>query len=1257
MVNVKDVKLGKNVRKSFAKINEVLEMPNLIEVQKKSYKWFLEEGLREVFKDVASIKDYNETLELSFIDYRLDDEPKYTIAECKERDTTYAAPLRVTARLNNLETGEIKDSEVYMGDFPLMTPSGTFVINGAERVIVSQLVRSPGVYYAADKDKTGKDLFKSTVIPNRGAWLEYEMDSNDVVYVRIDKNRKIPLTTFIRAIGIGTNDEIDEMFNHDARLKATIMQKDATTTTDEGLIEVYKKLRPGEPPTVDSAITHLNNLFFDARRYDLCRFGRYKYNKKLGIGSRIAGHTLSRPVVNPLTGEIVAEPGEILSFDRAMEIEALGVMEVYLTVEKRETLTSPTGEVTHKVEVVEVKVIGNGMVDIDRYIDFDAKPYGVNEKVSFKVLREILEASANNDEIIEGIKARIEELIPKHIVLDDMIATISYFLNLCEGVGTIDDIDHLGNRRIRCVGELLQNQFRIGFSRMERVIRERMNIQSQDIEVVTPTALINIRPITAAIKEFFGSSPLSQFMDQTNPLAELTHKRRLSALGPGGLSRDRAGFEVRDVHYSHYGRMCPIETPEGPNIGLISYLASFARINEYGFIEAPYRRVDKETGVVTDEVVYMTADVEDNYMVAQANEPLTEDNKFARAKVNGRYRDQIMEIDRENIDFMDVSPKMVGSVATAMIPFLENDDANRALMGANMQRQAVPLLVTENPIVGTGMEYKACVDSGVAVVSEAAGVVEHVDASKIVVREDSGNIKTYTLTKFKRSNSGTCTNQRPIVEKGERIEAHQVIGDGPATSNGEISLGKNALIGFMTWEGYNYEDAVLLNEKLVRNDVYTSVHIEEYEIECRDTKLGPEEITKDIPGVGEDALKDLDENGIIRIGAEVRSGDILVGKVTPKGETELTAEERLLRAIFGEKAREVRDNSLRVPHGESGIIIDVKVFTPENCDELSPGVNMLVRCYIAQKRKISVGDKMAGRHGNKGVVSRILSQEDMPFLEDGTPLDIVLNPLGVPSRMNIGQVLEVHLGMAARKLGWKIMTPVFDGAHEEDIRECFRLAGMDEDGKTVLYDGRTGEPFDNRVTVGIMYYLKLHHLVDDKIHARSVGPYALVTQQPLGGKAQFGGQRFGEMEVWALEAYGAAYTLQEILTVKSDDTTGRVKTYEAIVKGQNVPKAGIPESFKVLVKELQSLSLDVKVLDEAGEEIDLSQNFDEDNDIIPAPISDYGMSYVDSEGVETVDDDYTKDASYDDMDDADVDLDEALEGFSIVDEEELNDLV
>ena len=1250
-MNVRDVKLGKNVRKSFAKINEVLEMPNLIEVQKKSYKWFLEEGLKEVFRDVAAIKDYNETLELSFIDYRLDAEPKYSIAECKERDTTYAAPLRVTARLNNLETGEIKDSEVYMGDFPLMTPSGTFVINGAERVIVSQLVRSPGVYYAVERDKTGKELFKSTVIPNRGAWLEYEMDSNDVVYVRIDKNRKIPITTFIRAIGIGTNDDIDNVFNNDPRLRATITQKDSTTTTEEGLIEVYKKLRPGEPPTVDSAITHLNNLFFDAARYDLSRFGRYKYNKKLGIASRLSGHLLSRPVADPMTGEILAEAGETLSKERAAELEAAGVTEAYITVEKRETLTSPTGEVTHKVDIDEVKVIGSGMVDIDRFIGFDAKPLGINEKVSFKVLREILESANGDEEIAEQIRARRDELIPKHIVIEDIVATISYFLNLCEGVGTVDDIDHLGNRRIRCVGELLQNQFRIGFSRMERVIRERMNIQSQDLEVVTPTALINIRPVTAALKEFFGSSPLSQFMDQVNPLSELRHKRRISALGPGGLSRDRAGFEVRDVHYSHYGRMCPVETPEGPNIGLISYLATFARINEYGFIEAPYRRVDKSTGVVTDEVVYMTADVEDNYMVAQANEPLTEDNKFVRARVNGRYRDQIMEIDRENIDFMDVSPKMVVSVCTAMIPFLENDDANRALMGANMQCQAVPLLVTENPIVGTGMEYAACLDSGVAVVSEGAGVVEKVDASTIVVREDSGEMKTYNLTKFKRSNSGTCTNQRPIVSKGERVEAHQVIGDGPATCNGEISLGRNALIGFMTWEGYNYEDAVLLNERLVRDDIYTSIHIEEYEIECRDTKLGPEEITKDIPGVGDDALKDLDENGIIRIGAEVRSGDILVGKVTPKGETELTAEERLLRAIFGEKAREVRDNSLRVPHGESGVIIDVKIFTPENCDELSPGVNMLVRCYIAQKRKISVGDKMAGRHGNKGVVSRILSQEDMPFLSDGTPLDIVLNPLGVPSRMNIGQVLEVHLGMAAKKLGWKIMTPVFDGAHEEDIRECFRLAGMDEDGKTVLYDGRTGEPFDNRVTVGIMYYLKLHHLVDDKIHARSVGPYALVTQQPLGGKAQFGGQRFGEMEVWALEAYGAAYTLQEILTVKSDDTTGRVKTYEAIVKGQNVPKAGIPEAFKVMVKELQSLALDVRVLDENGEEIDLTQSFDDDADIIPAPISDYGMSYEN----EPVDDDYTENADdYDeDMDDEDDlnfdDEPDTLDGFSIVD--------
>ncbi len=1240
MVNVKDVKLGKTTRKSFAKINEVLSMPNLIEVQKKSYKWFLDEGLREVFRDVSAITDYNGTLELSFIDYKIDDEPKYSVAECKERDVTYAAPLRVTARLNNTETGEIKESEVFMGDFPLMTDSGTFVINGAERVIVSQLVRSPGVYYACDKDKTGKDLFKSTVIPSRGAWLEYEMDSNDVVYVRIDKNRKIPLTTFIRAIGIGTNSEIYETFGEDERLIQTIEQKDQTANREEALLEVYKKLRPGEPPTVDSAVSHLNNLFFDAKRYDLARFGRYKFNKKLGLASRLSGHILSQPVINPMTGEIMAEQGEAVSYEKAVEIEQAGVKVAYVNVEVKETLTIE-GEVINKVEEKEVKIIGNGMVDIKNYVDFDVEEYGINEMVSFDILKEILETSETEDDLKENIKARADELIPKHITIDDIIATISYFLNLCECVGVIDDIDHLGNRRIRSVGELLQNQFRIGFTRMERVIRERMNIQSQDLEVVTPTALINIRPITAAIKEFFGSSPLSQFMDQNNPLAELTHKRRLSALGPGGLSRDRAGFEVRDVHYSHYGRMCPIETPEGPNIGLISYLASFARINEYGFIEAPYRKVDKETGVVTDEVVYMTADVEDNFIVAQANEPLTEDGKFARAKVNGRYRDQISEFDRSEIDYMDVSPKMVVSVATAMIPFLENDDANRALMGSNMQRQAVPLLKTEAPIVGTGMEYKACVDSGVAVVAKADGIVKSVSADEIVVLENGGDIRTYTLTKFKRSNAGTCTNQRPIVEKGEKIEEGQVIADGPATSNGEISLGKNALIGFMTWEGYNYEDAVLLNENLVKEDKYTSIHIEEYEIEARDTKLGPEEITRDIPNVGEDALKDLDEDGIIRIGAEVRSGDILVGKVTPKGETELTAEERLLRAIFGEKAREVRDNSLKVPHGESGVIIDVKVFTRENCDELSPGVNKLVRCYIAQKRKISVGDKMAGRHGNKGVVSRILPQEDMPFLEDGTPLDIVLNPLGVPSRMNIGQVLEVHLGMAAKALGWKIMTPVFDGAHEEDIRECFKEAGMAEDGKVTLYDGRTGEKFDNRVTVGYMYYLKLHHLVDDKIHARSVGPYSLVTQQPLGGKAQFGGQRFGEMEVWALEAYGAAYTLQEILTVKSDDTVGRVKTYEAIVKGQNVPKPGIPESFKVLVKELQSLCLDVRVLDTHGEEIDLKQSFDEDDDIAPKA---------------AIDDDIQMSLEDDDLDEGFFAEDEEgnIEDIDIDDEEDLD---
>ncbi|MCD7741931.1 MAG: DNA-directed RNA polymerase subunit beta [Ruminococcus sp.] len=1220
-VNVKDVKLGKNVRKSFAKIREVQEMPNLIEVQKNSYQWFLDEGLREVFDEVTAITDYNGTLELSFVDYCIDDNPKYTIAECKERDTTYSVRLQVTTRLKNNETGEIKESEIYMGDIPKMTDSGTFVINGAERVIVSQLVRSPGVYFDFDKDKTGKDLFKSTIIPNRGAWLEYEMDSNDVVYVRIDKNRKIPITTLIRALGIGTNEEITDVFGEDERLNETILQKDATANKEEALLEVYKKLRPGEPPTVESAQTLLHNLFFDDKRYDLSRFGRYKYNKKLGIASRLTGHTVSRPIISPLTGEIMAEAGEVCSFAKAEAIENAGIMEAYVTTEAKEYYVSETtGETLSKMVEHEVKIIGSGMVDLGEYISVNPKDIGINEKVYFPVLREILEECDSEDEIIEAVKQRKNELVPKHIILDDIIATISYFLNLCEGVGNIDDIDHLGNRRIRSVGELLQNQFRIGFTRMERGIRERMNVQSQDAEGVTPAALINIRPISASIREFFGSSPLSQFMDQNNPLAELTHKRRLSALGPGGLSRDRAGFEVRDVHYTHYGRMCPIETPEGPNIGLISYLASYARINEYGFIEAPYRRVDKETGVVTDEVVYMTADVEDNYMVAQANEPLTEDNKFARPKVNGRYRDQILEIDREDIDFMDISPKMVVSVATACIPFLENDDANRALMGSNMQRQAVPLLKTESPIVGTGMEYKACLDSGVAVVSEKAGVVESVDADSIVVREDDGNVRTYDLIKFKRSNAGTCTNQRPIVEKGERIEAHQIIGDGPATSNGELSLGKNALIGFMTWEGYNYEDAVLLNENLVRQDKYTSVHIEEYEIESRETKLGPEEITRDIPQVNKEYLANLDENGIIRIGADVRPGDILVGKVTPKGEAEVSPEQRLLRAIFNDKERDVRDNSLKVPHGESGTVIDVKVFTKENCDELAPGVNMLVRCYIAQKRKISVGDKMAGRHGNKGVVSRILPPEDMPFLEDGTPLDIVLNPLGVPSRMNIGQVLEVHLGMAAKSLGWKVMTPVFDGAHEEDIRACFRAAqenyiehkdddfelhtmddvinpnalSMSEDGKFTLYDGRTGDKFDNKVTVGYMYYLKLHHLVDDKIHARSTGPYALVTQQPLGGKAQFGGQRFGEMEVWALEAYGAAYTLQEILTVKSDDKDGRDKTYHAICDGQNIPKPGIPEAFKVLVKELQSLGLDIEIYGRSGEKIELRQGYAEE---------------------------------------------------------------
>ena len=1179
MVNVKPVQLGKNVRMSFAKIKEVLEMPNLIEVQKNSYKWFLEEGLKEVFRDVSAITDYTGNLVLDFIDYHLDDKPKYTIEEAKERDATYAAPLRVRASLLNKETGEVKEQDIFMGDFPLMTDSGTFVINGAERVIVSQLVRSPGVYYGMEYDKTGKKLFSSTIIPNRGAWLEYETDANDVFYVRIDKNRKLPVTTFVRALGLGTDAQIIDFFGDEEKIRATI-EKDNTKSVEEGLLEVYRKLRPGEPPTVESSRSHLEALFFDPRRYDLSRVGRYKYNKKLALAPRITGKKLSENVIDPLTGELLAEAGEVLTSEKAKEIGKRGVDTVVVNIFGKD-----------------VKVISNGMVRIEDFVGFDCTDLGINEMVRFSVLKEILESGVSGDELKEVISSKVDELMPNHIIVDDIFASINYVCCLANEIGDTDDIDHLGNRRIRSVGELLQNQFRIGFSRMERVVRERMTIQAQEMDVITPQALINIRPVVAAIKEFFGSSPLSQFMDQPNPLAELTHKRRLSALGPGGLSRDRASFEVRDVHYSHYGRMCPIETPEGPNIGLISYLATFSKINEYGFIEAPYRKVDKATGKVLDEIVYMTADVEDEFIVAQANEPLDEEGRFVRAKVNARFKSEFLEIEREKIDYMDVSPKMVVSVATAMIPFLENDDANRALMGSNMQRQAVPLLKTESPIVGTGMEYKAAMDSGVVVLAKRGGIVSKVSADEIVVKADDGSEDSYKILKFMRSNQGTCINQRPIVSTGEKVEAGQCIADGPATSNGEISLGKNVLIGFMTWEGYNYEDAVLINEKLVRDDVFTSIHIEEYELEARDTKLGPEEITRDIPNVGEDALKELDERGIIRIGAEVRAGDILVGKVTPKGETELTAEERLLRAIFGEKAREVRDTSLRVPHGEYGIIVDVKVFTRENCDELSPGVNMVVRCYIAQKRKISVGDKMAGRHGNKGVVSRILPQEDMPFLPDGRPLDIVLNPLGVPSRMNIGQVLEVHLGRAAAALGWKVMTPVFDGAHEDDIRAALREAGLDEDGKTELYDGRTGEKFDHRVTVGYMYFLKLHHLVDDKIHARSTGPYSLVTQQPLGGKAQFGGQRFGEMEVWALEAYGAAYTLQEILTVKSDDTVGRVKTFEAIVKGHNVPKPGVPESFKVLIKELQSLGLDMKVLDKNNEEIDLKQNFDDDDNV------------------------------------------------------------
>ena len=1242
---VHEVEVGKNVRLSYSKIKEVLDMPNLIEVQKDSYKWFLEEGLKEIFHDISPITDHAGKLVLEFFDYRLDYNSKYSVEECKERDTKYAAPLRVSVRLINTETGEIKEQEIFMGDFPLMTEQGTFVINGAERVIVSQLVRSPGIYYEFERDKTGKPLYSSTVIPYRGAWLEYETDSNDVFSVRIDRTRKLPVTVLLRAMGLGSNAEILDVFGEDIRLLATF-EKDTTESREEGLLEIYKRLRPGEPLNVENAESLIMNMFFDPRRYDLAKVGRYKFNKKLAISARIKGRTLAEPVADPRTGEIIANEGDAISADLAMQIERAGVNQVELLVEGKK-----------------VRVFSNNMVYLDEYVDFEVEDFPV-KKVRKAIIEEILENAETEDEIKEQLWARIDELAPKHIIIDDMFASVNYCLNLANGIGTVDDIDHLGNRRVRCVGELLQNQFRIGLARMERTVRERMS--TQELEIITPTSLINIRPIIATINEFFGSSQLSQFMDQNNPLAELRHKRRISALGPGGLSRERAGFEVRDIHYSHYGRMCPIETPEGPNIGLITSLATFAKINQYGFIEAPYRKVDKETGRVTDEIVYMTADTEDEFVIAQANEPLDEEGRFIDKKVSARYRDEILEVPGSRIDYMDISPRQLVSVVTACIPFLENDDANRALMGSNMQCQAVPLLTTDSPIVGTGIEHKIAKDSGSAVLTKEDGVVEKVAADQIVIKGDSGIRHTHKLIKFARSNQSCCINYRPIVKEGERVKRNDIIADGPAMDNGELALGKNILIGFMTWEGYNYEDAVLISEELVKNDVFTSIHVEEYECEARDTKLGPEEITRDIPNVSEDTLKDLDEQGIIRIGAEVHAGDILVGKVTPKGETELTAEERLLRAIFGEKAREVRDTSLRVPHGEQGIIIDVKKFTRENGDELSPGVNEVVRCVIAQKRKISVGDKMAGRHGNKGVVSRVLPQEDMPFLEDGTPLQIVLNPLGVPSRMNIGQVLEMHLGYAYRCLSLKtreqlentiiddnfrqniidakskaregrfikLATPVFDGAQDEDIKLAFKEAGLRPDFKSVVYDGRTGEKFDNPFTVGVMYYLKLHHLVDDKIHARSTGPYSLVTQQPLGGKAQFGGQRFGEMEVWALEAYGAAYTLQEILTVKSDDIVGRVKTYEAIVKGENIPKSGIPESFKVLVKELQSLALDIKILNHNMEEIDLDASFeDEDEGVVSEELV---QTMEDKDGI-------TDTFNENDLDDASMVLDDSDE--------------
>jgi len=1228
---VHPVKVGRRTRMSFSKLKEVGEMPNLIEVQLDSYKWFLDEGLEEVFDDINPITDYKGGLILEFVDYKLDmDNIKYEVEECKDRDSTYAAPLKVTVRLTNSETGESLDQEVFMGDFPLMTDQGTFVINGAERVIVSQLVRSPGVYYSFTVDKTGKKLFSSTVIPNRGAWLEYETDSNEIVYVRIDKQRKLPITVLLRAFGYSTDAEILEGFGDNPRLKATL-EKDNTTKKDEALLEIYKRLRPGEPPTVESAVSLIDSLFFDPKRYDLSRVGRYKFNKKLAISLRVEDKVAAQDIINNETGEILVSKGEKISRKKALEIENSGINVVDIMIEDSV-----------------VRIMGNNFVNIHSFIHFNIDDLRIREKVHYPTLKEILDNNKDEAAIKEEIKKNIHKLIPKHIVRDDIFATVNYELGLSYGIGDVDDIDHLGNRRLRSVGELLQNQFRIGLSRMERVVKERMTIQDQD--VVTPQALINIRPVAASIKEFFGSSQLSQFMDQTNPLSELTHKRRLSALGPGGLSRERAGFEVRDVHNSHYGRMCPIETPEGPNIGLINSLASYARVNEYGFIEAPYRVVDREKGRVTKEIIYVTADVEDHYLIAQADEPTDDEGNFLDDKVTVRSKDDVLVVNKHDVDLVDVSPRELVSVATAMITFLENDDASRALMGSNMQRQAVPLLMPAAPIVGTGIEYKAAVDSGVLPKAKNAGVISYVSANEIRVKRDSdGGYDTYHLLKFKRSNQGTCINQKPIVSKGEIVAKGEVLADGPSTDLGEIALGKNIRMGFITWEGYNYEDAMLISEELVRDDVFTSIHIEEYEAESRDTKLGPEEITRDIPNVGDDALKDLDERGIIRIGAEVRSGDILVGKVTPKGETELTAEEKLLRAIFGEKAREVRDTSLRVPHGEAGIIVDVKVFQRKNNDELPPGVNELVRCYIAQKRKISVGDKMAGRHGNKGVISRVLPVEDMPFLPDGRSLQICLNPLGVPSRMNIGQVLEVHLGWAAAELGWHVATPVFDGATEEEIRECLKNAGYDEDGKTVLYDGRTGEPFDSRVTVGYMYILKLAHLVDDKIHARSTGPYSLVTQQPLGGKAQFGGQRFGEMEVWALEAYGAAHTLQEILTVKSDDVVGRVKTYEAIVKGENIPEPGVPESFKVLIKELQALCLNVKVLYE-DQEISIKDLTEEET--VEGDINLEGTEEL----METpAGDDYLEGQSYDvdeEFDDNQISLEDLESGLEIDDYDE-----